>query len=157
MSVQVVILSKNIYKRKPVERKTVDQMVSAKFSHDPTQDLVIKGCLCFGLCFWSVTMNFEVKGFYFIIFVYFGAPCPCVFSFSFFGFWISNRERVITVLRSWKNIRIKQEESGWTGSDVNATLMMWVLYFSFPSRHTNQWQVSKQSWDLNLLLLLFVG
>lgn len=36
MSVQVVILSKNIYKRKPVERKTVDQMVSAKFSHDPT-------------------------------------------------------------------------------------------------------------------------
>ena len=36
MSVQVVILSKKIYKRKPVERKTVDQMVSAKFSHDPT-------------------------------------------------------------------------------------------------------------------------
>ena len=56
-----------------------------------------------------------------------------------FCFRISNRERVITVLRSWKNIRIKQEESGWTGSDVNATLMMWVLYFSFPSRHTNQW------------------
>ena len=152
MSVQVVILSKNIYKRKPVERKTVDQMVSAKFSHDPTQDLVIKGCLCFGLCFWSVTMNFEVKGFYLLFFCLLWCTMSMCFCFR-----ISNRERVITVLRSWENIRIKQEESGWTGSDVNATLMMWVLYFSFPSRHTNQWQVSKQSWDLNLLLLLFVG
>ena len=159
MSVQVVILTKKIYKRKPVERKTVDQTVSAKFSHDPTQDLVIKGCLCFGLCFWSVTMNFEVNGFYFIIFVYFGAPCPCVFSFSFFGFWILDFQQgeSYNCVKVMENIRIKREESGWTGSDVNAILMMWVLYFSFPSRHTNQWQVSKQSWDLNLLLLFFVG
>ena len=50
MSVQVVILSKNIYKRKPVERKTVDQTVSANFHMIQlriwsSKDACVSGCV----------------------------------------------------------------------------------------------------------------